>query len=35
MTDKHTIKVKVNGVAYERDVESRLLLGDFCARIST
>src|SRR5579863_5506104 len=29
MTDKHTISVKVNGVAYERDVESRLLLGDF------
>jgi aerobic-type carbon monoxide dehydrogenase small subunit (CoxS/CutS family) len=29
MIDKHTIKVKVNGVAYERDVESRLLLGDF------
>ena len=29
MTDRHTISVKVNGVAYERDVESRLLLGDF------
>jgi aerobic-type carbon monoxide dehydrogenase small subunit (CoxS/CutS family) len=29
MSDKHTIKVKVNGVAYERDAESRLLLGDF------
>jgi aerobic carbon-monoxide dehydrogenase small subunit len=29
MTDKHTISVRVNGVAYERDVESRLLLGDF------
>jgi aerobic carbon-monoxide dehydrogenase small subunit len=29
MSDKHTIKVKVNGVPYERDVESRLLLGDF------
>jgi aerobic carbon-monoxide dehydrogenase small subunit len=29
MTDKHTISVKVNGVACERDVESRLLLGDF------
>jgi len=29
MSDKHTIKVKVNGITYERDVESRLLLGDF------
>jgi carbon-monoxide dehydrogenase small subunit len=29
MSDKHTIKVQVNGIAYERDVESRLLLGDF------
>jgi len=29
MDDKHTISVKVNGIAYERDVESRLLLGDF------
>ena len=29
MNDKHTISVKVNGVGYERDVESRLLLGDF------
>ena len=29
MTEKHSIKVQVNGVAYERDVESRLLLGDF------
>jgi len=29
MSDKHAIKVKVNGIAYERDVESRLLLGDF------
>jgi len=29
MIEKHSIKVQVNGVAYERDVESRLLLGDF------
>ena len=29
MDDKHTISVKVNGITYERDVESRLLLGDF------
>jgi aerobic-type carbon monoxide dehydrogenase small subunit (CoxS/CutS family) len=29
MSDKHTIKVKVNGIVHERDVESRLLLGDF------
>lgn len=29
MNDNHTISVKVNGVVYERDVESRLLLGDF------
>jgi aerobic-type carbon monoxide dehydrogenase small subunit (CoxS/CutS family) len=29
MRDEHEIKVKVNGVAYERDVEGRLLLGDF------
>lgn len=29
MNDKHTISVKVNGLVYERDVESRLLLGDF------
>jgi aerobic-type carbon monoxide dehydrogenase small subunit (CoxS/CutS family) len=29
MSDKHTIKVKVNGITYERGVESRLLLGDF------
>src|ERR1700739_3476487 len=29
MDDQHTISVKVNGIAYERDVESRLLLGDF------
>jgi aerobic-type carbon monoxide dehydrogenase small subunit (CoxS/CutS family) len=29
MNDKHTIRVKVNGVEYERDVESWLLLGDF------
>ncbi len=32
MTDKHSIKVQVNGVVYERDVESRLLLGDFLRR---
>jgi carbon-monoxide dehydrogenase small subunit len=29
MDDKHTISVSVNGITYERDVESRLLLGDF------
>jgi carbon-monoxide dehydrogenase small subunit len=29
MDDKHKISVKVNGITYERDVESRLLLGDF------
>ena len=29
MDDKHTISVKVNGITYERDVEGRLLLGDF------
>jgi len=29
MDDKHSISVKVNGITYERDVESRLLLGDF------
>jgi aerobic carbon-monoxide dehydrogenase small subunit len=29
MADKHSIKVQVNGIVYERDVESRLLLGDF------
>lgn len=29
MSDKHTIKLKVNGTVYEHDVESRLLLGDF------
>jgi aerobic carbon-monoxide dehydrogenase small subunit len=29
MDDKHTISVKINGITYERDVESRLLLGDF------
>lgn len=29
MDDKHTISLKVNGITYERDVESRLLLGDF------
>jgi carbon-monoxide dehydrogenase small subunit len=29
MDDKHTISVSVNGITYERDVEGRLLLGDF------
>jgi carbon-monoxide dehydrogenase small subunit len=29
MDDKRTISIKVNGTAYARDVESRLLLGDF------
>jgi aerobic carbon-monoxide dehydrogenase small subunit len=29
MSDKHRISVTVNGVKYEREVEPRLLLGDF------
>ncbi len=29
MTDQHTIRVVVNGMPYERTVESRLLLSDF------
>ncbi|MGD9765713.1 MAG: (2Fe-2S)-binding protein [Candidatus Binatia bacterium] len=29
MSELHKIKVTVNGKAYEREVESRLLLGDF------
>ena len=29
MAEKHKIKVTVNGRAYEREVEPRLLLGDF------
>jgi carbon-monoxide dehydrogenase small subunit len=29
MSDKHKIRVTINGVVYEREVEARLLLGDF------
>ena len=29
MTDRHTIRVTVNGTPYERTVEARLLLSDF------
>ena len=29
MTDLHKIKLTVNGVAYEREVDSRMSLGDF------
>jgi carbon-monoxide dehydrogenase small subunit len=29
MSDKHKIRVTINRVVYEREVESRLLLGDF------
>ena len=31
MTAKQTVKVTVNGVAYERQVEPRLTLGGFSA----
>ncbi len=29
MSEKHKIQVKVNGVPYQREVEPRMLLGDF------
>jgi carbon-monoxide dehydrogenase small subunit len=29
MSEKHTIQVTVNGVKYQREVEPRMLLGDF------
>jgi carbon-monoxide dehydrogenase small subunit len=32
MIDQHSIKLSVNGVVYERSVESRMLLSDFLRR---